>query len=374
MRIYLSPPSLGDAEVRLVVEAIESNWIAPLGPQVDSFEEELATRCGVAEVAALASGTAAIHLALLLAGVGPGDRVICPTLTFVASVNPVLYVGASPVFVDCHAATWTLDSGLLEEELRSGARAGTLPKAVIAVDLYGQCADYGKIEPLCRDYGVALIEDAAEALGSSAYERPAGSFGDFGVLSFNGNKIVTTSGGGALLSDDVTAISRARSLASQAREPAPHYEHAEPGYNYRLSNILAAVGRGQLMGLEPKVAARRDVFSRYHKALSALPGISFMPEAPYGISNRWLTTLTIDPGEFGATREDVRLALEREDIESRPLWKPMHLQPLYDKAHCVGGRVAAALFQNGLCLPSGSTLTPTEIERITETIAMQHRL
>ncbi len=287
--ILLSPPHLGEAEAALLADAVAGNWIAPLGPHVDAFEAELAARCGVGAAAALSSGTAGLHLALLLAGVEPGDRVVCSTLTFVASANPIRYVGAVPVFVDSHPQTWTLDPDLLEHELRSSARRRRLPKAVVAVDLYGQCADYARIEPLCRDYGVKLIEDAAESLGATANDRAAGSFGDFGVLSFNGNKIITTSGGGALLADDAGAIARARHLASQAREPAPHYQHSEMGFNYRLSNLLAAVGRGQLRYLADRVAARRAVFDRYRIGLGGLPGIEFMPEASYGTSTRWLT-------------------------------------------------------------------------------------
>jgi len=340
---------------------------------VDGFETELAEQCGVAAAAALSSGTAAIHLALLLAGVGPGDEVICPTLTFVASANPIRYVGAAPVFVDSDPLTWDLDPDLLEGELESRASVGRLPKAVIVVDLYGQCADYGRIEAICQRYDVLLIEDAAEALGSTAFGRPAGSFGSFGILSFNGNKIMTTSGGGALLSNDSGAITRARFLASQARDPAPHYEHSEVGYNYRLSNVLAAIGRGQLGTLDEKVKARRRNFDQYVAGLGDLPGIEFMPEAPYGISNRWLTTLTIDPDLFGATREEVRLELEFHDIESRPLWKPMHLQPLYESYPMIGGSVSERLFENGLCLPSGSGLTEAQQDRIVEIVRSLHR-
>ena len=277
---------------------------------MDAFERELAERCGVAACAALSSGTAAVHLALLLAGVGPGDEVLCSTLTFAASVNPVCYLGGTPVLVDCDAATWNIDPGLLEMELEARAGEGRLPKAVVAVDLYGQCADYGRIEAMCERHGVVLIEDAAEALGATAYGRPAGSYGRFGVLSFNGNKIITTGGGGALVSDDVEGIARARFFATQARDPAPHYQHSQIGFNYRLSNLLAAVGRGQLRTLDQRVEARRANFARYTAGLGDLPGITFMPEAPYGTSIRWLTALTIDPDAFGASREEVRLALE----------------------------------------------------------------
>ncbi len=363
-RIYLSPPDIGQVERDLVTDAFDSNWVAPLGPHVDAFERELAERCGVADAAALGSGTAALHLALLLAGVGPGDDVVCPSLTFVATANPITYLGARPVFIDSDPSTWTLDPDLLETEFETRARHGDLPSAVITVDLYGQCADYGRIESICRRYDVALIEDAAEALGAMAFERPAGSFGECGVLSFNGNKIITTSGGGALVSDDVDAIARARFLASQARDPAPHYQHSEIGYNYRLSNLLAAVGRGQLETLDKRVETRRRNFDRYVSGLGGLPGIDFMPEAEYCSSNRWLTTLTVDPAAFGATREEVRLELERHNIESRPLWKPLHLQPLFEGEPMIGGAVAEGLFDDGLCLPSGSSLTSAQLDQV----------
>jgi dTDP-4-amino-4,6-dideoxygalactose transaminase len=363
-RIFLSPPHMGTDELRLLEEAFRSNWIAPLGPHVDAFERELAAAVGVAHAAALSSGTAALHLALLLLGVEAGDEVLCSDLTFAASANAVTYVGARPVFVGCDAATWTLDPDLLEEELAAAARRGRLPAAVIAVDLYGQCADYERIGAACEHHGVPLVEDAAEALGASYQGRPAGAFGRFGVFSFNGNKIITTSGGGMLVSDDGEAIARARYLASQARDPAPHFEHSEIGFNYRLSNLLAAVGRGQLRVLEERVRARRRNFARYVELLGGLPGVAFMPEAPYGRCNRWLTCLTIEPALFGATREDVRRALEAEDIESRPVWKPMHLQPVFRDCRVVGGAVGARLFESGLCLPSGSSLADADLERV----------
>ncbi len=372
-RLYLSPPDVGAIERALVAEAFDSNWVAPLGPHVEAFERELAERCGVAACGALSSGTAAVHLALLLSGVGPGDEVLCSTLTFAASVNPVRYVGGIPVFIDADRASWNLDPDLLESELEAREKRGRPAKAVVAVDLYGQCADYGRIEGLCERHDVVLIEDAAEALGSTAFGRPAGSFGRLGVLSFNGNKIVTTGGGGALLSDDAEAIARARFLSTQARDPAPHYEHTQIGFNYRLSNVLAAIGRGQLQTLDRRVEARRANFARYVAGLGDLPGIEFMPEARYGVSNRWLTTLTIDPNAFGATREDVRLALEADDIESRPLWKPMHLQPVYAGCRVVGGNVAESLFDRGLCLPSGSSLTRAQHERVVAIIRGVHR-
>jgi dTDP-4-amino-4,6-dideoxygalactose transaminase len=363
-RIYLSPPHLSGHERELVAEAFDSNWIAPLGPMVDAFERELAAAVEVGHAAALSSGTAALHLALRLLGVGPGDEVLCPTLTFAGTAFPVVYEGARPVFLDVHPETWTLDPALLAAELERRARAGRLPAAVVTVDLYGQSADQAPILAACAAHGVPVVEDAAEALGASYRGRSVGGFGRFGVFSFNGNKVLTTSGGGALVSDDGEAIARARKLASQAREPVVHYEHRELGFNYRLSNLLAAVGRGQLRVLGERVAARRRTFERYREALADLPGIGFMPEAPYGRSSRWLTCVTIDPGAAGVDREAVRLALEAADVEARPLWKPMHLQPVFAGCETVGGAVAERLFERGLCLPSGSSLTDADRERV----------
>ncbi len=367
-RIYLSPPHMSGAELELLRDAFESNWIAPLGPQVDAFEGEFAGVIGVDHAAALSSGTAALHLALLLLGVGPGDEVFCSDLTFAATAFAITYVGATPVFIDCDRESWNMDPGLLAVALEDRARMGKLPKAVIVVDLYGQSAHWAPILAACDRYGVPVIEDAAEALGATYRGRPVGGFGRFGVFSFNGNKIITTSGGGMLVSEDGEAIARARKLASQAREPAPHYEHAEIGFNYRMSNLLAAVGRGQLRVLVERVEARRRVFSWYRELLGDLPGLEFMPEAEYGRATRWLTCLTIDPDEFGATREDVRLALEAENIESRPVWKPMHLQSVFEGCEVVGGRVSKELFELGLCLPSGSAMERASVERVVETV------
>jgi len=367
-RTYLSPPHLGHQELTLMQDALLSNWIAPLGPHVDAFEQEFARAVGVGHAAAVSSGTAALHLALRLLGVGPGDEVLCSTLTFCASANPILYEKATPVFLDADPATWNLDPGMLRDELRAASRRGKLPAAVIVVDLYGQCADYEPILNECRRFEVPVIEDAAEALGATYRGKKAGAFGQFAAFSFNGNKIITTSGGGMLVSDDEALVARARFLASQARDPATHYEHSQLGFNYRLSNLLAAVGRGQLRCLEERVTARRRNFALYQTALGDLPGIAFMPEAPYGRSTRWLTCLTIDPRRFGATREQVRLALEAENIESRPVWKPLHLQPLFTGYRCRGGAVAERLFEDGLCLPSGSSLTDAERERVIVTV------
>jgi len=360
---------MGTDEFELLREAFESNWIAPLGPHVDAFEREFADIVGVNHAAALSSGTAALHLALVLLGVGPGDEVFCSDLTFAATAFAITYVGAKPVFLDCDRETWNMDPSLLEEVLAERTRRNRLPKAVIVVDLYGQSADWDPILDACGRYAVPVIEDAAEALGASYRGRPVGSFGRFGVFSFNGNKIITTSGGGMLVSDDGDAVAKARKLASQAREPAPHYEHAEIGYNYRMSNLLAAVGRAQLRVLDDRVGARRLVFSRYRELLGDLPGIEFMPEAGYGRSSRWLTCLTVDPGEFGADRKDVRLALEAENIEARPVWKPMHLQPVFEGCEVYGGAVGERLFNSGLCLPSGSNLTRIEQGRVARTVS-----
>ena len=372
-RVYLSPPHMSGHELALLREAFESNWIAPLGPHVDAFEGELADAVGVAHAAALSSGTAALHLALRLLGVGPGDEVLCPTLTFAGSAFPIVHQGARPVFVDAHPETWTLDPDLLAEGLERRRRGGRLPKAVITVDLYGQPCHHDEILAACAEHGVPVIEDAAEALGSRYQGRPVGGFGRFGVFSFNGNKILTTSGGGALVSDDGAAIERVRKLAAQAREPASHYEHREVGFNYRLSNLLAAVGRGQLRVLEERVAARRRTFRLYREALEDLPGLAFLEEAPDGRSNRWLTCLTVDPEAFGADRETIRRALEAEDIEARPVWKPMHLQPVFAGCEVVGGGVAEGLFERGLCLPSGSDLSDEDRARVVEGVRAARR-
>jgi dTDP-4-amino-4,6-dideoxygalactose transaminase len=366
-RIYLSPPHMGSTERELLLEAFDSNWIAPLGPQVDAFERELADCVGVREAAALSSGTAGLHLALLLLGVQPGDEVIVSDLTFVATVNAVRYLGATPILVDAGADTWTIDPNLLNDALEDRLRRGKRPRAVITVDLYGQCADYDRIASVCARYDVPIIQDASEALGAFYRGRPAGGQGVLGVFSFNGNKILTTSGGGMLVSDRAELISAARQLASQARDPAPHYEHSRVGYNYRLSNLLAAVGRGQLRVLGERVAARRANFDYYRQTLGGLEGWSFMPEAPYGVGTRWLTCVTLSP-EARVDRETVRLALERANIESRPLWKPMHMQPVCAGLPVYGGGVGRRLFEIGLCLPSGSNLSNEQRQLVAEVI------
>lgn len=363
-RVYLSPPHVGELEEQYVADAFGSNWIAPLGPHVEAFEREFCETVGSGGAVALSSGTAALHLALVDAGVGPGDEVAVSTFTFAASANPVCYVGATPVFIDSERTSWNMDPALLAEFLETRARRNRLPRAVILVHLYGQSADIAPVAAACAEHGVLLIEDAAEALGATYRKRHPGVFGRCGAFSFNGNKIITTSGGGMLVSHDPALIAHVRKLASQAREPAPHYEHGEVGYNYRLSNVLAAIGRAQLTRLEARVAARRANFAFYREALGDLPGIAFMPEAPWGRHTRWLTTLTVDPGAFGASREDLRLALEAENIEARPLWKPMHCQPVFTGCERVGGDVAESLFREGLCLPSGSNLSDPDRERV----------
>jgi dTDP-4-amino-4,6-dideoxygalactose transaminase len=353
-RIYLSPPHLTGRELELLKDAIDSNWVAPLGPHVDAFEQELAAQAGVGHAVALSSGTAALHLALVVLGLGAGDEIACSSLTFSASANPIRYVGATPVFVDADPSTWTLDPELLERAL-----AERPIKAVVAVDLYGQCCDYDPIRALCDAQGVPLVQDAAESLGATYKDAASGGQGDVAVFSFNGNKIITTSGGGALLSDDGAKIAHARKLSTQARDPAPHYEHTELGFNYRLSNLLAAVGRAQLEALPERVEARRRINARYRELL---PGVEFMPEAAYGRSNCWLTCILVDEPER------VRQALGAEDIEARPLWKPMHLQPVFRDAPMYGGDVSARLFGHGLCLPSGSALSDADQDRVVEVV------
>ena len=367
-RIYLSPPHMSGLEQQYVQAAFASNWVAPLGPNVDAFEAEFGAAVGAPYALALSSGTAALHLALLHLGIGPGDEVAVSTLTFAASVNPILYVGARPVFIDSETASWNMDPQLLADFLAERARQKRLPKAVILVHLYGQSGDIAPILALCEQYDVPLLEDAAEALGATYRGQSPGTLGRAGIFSFNGNKIITTSGGGMLVSADKALIDHARKLATQAREPAAHYEHTEVGYNYRLSNVLAGIGRGQLQVLDERVAACRRNFAYYQAALGDCPGVRFMPEAPWGTHTRWLTTLTIDPAQFGADREAVRLALEAENIEARPLWKPMHLQPVFAGYESVGGDVAAGLFAQGLCLPSGSDLMAADLERVTAVV------
>lgn len=367
-RIYLSPPHMSGKEREYMLDAFDSNWIAPLGPHVDAFEEEFGSYVGVNNALALSSGTAGLHLALILCGVGAGDTVLCPTLTFAATANAIHYCGASPVFIDSESKSWNMCPNLLEEELRESANKGRVPKAVIVVHVFGQSADMKAIMRICDEFGVPVIEDAAESLGATYEDVHTGTIGDFGVYSFNGNKIMTTSGGGMLVSRDKGAINKARYLSTQAREPVVHYEHREIGYNYRLSNVLAAIGRGQLAAMPDKIASRRKIFNRYVDGLSNLAGISFMPEAEYGVSNRWLSIINIDSGKFGLTPDVLRKELENHNIESRPVWKPMHLQPVFSASKFVGGDIAENIFSTGLCLPSGSGLKKDDQERVIDKI------
>jgi dTDP-4-amino-4,6-dideoxygalactose transaminase len=367
-RIFLSPPDTTAEERELLLDAFDSNWIAPLGPHVDAFERELAARVGVTDAAALSSGTAALHLALLLLGVEPGDQVIVPTLTFVATANAACYVGAEPVFVDSDPADWNVDANLVAADLYARARQGRKPAAVISVDLLGGCPDYDVLTAACEDLDIPLIEDAAEGLGASYRGRPAGAFGICATFSFNGNKIITTSGGGMLVSNSPEFVARARYLSTQAREPVAHYEHVEVGYNYRLSNLLAALGRGQLRGLDRRIQQRKAINERYRAAFDGIAGIEMMPFRDEVVPNYWMTCVRIDPEVFGADRERIRLALEQIDAESRPVWKPLHMQPLFKDATVVGGAVAESVFAQGLCLPSGSTLSPSDQDRIVESL------
>lgn len=372
-RIYLSPPHLSGQEGHRIADVLASNWVAPLGPEVEGFEGDFRTYSGGLHAVALSSGTAALHLALQLVGVGPGEEVLISSLTFVASVSPVRHLGGTPVFIDSERVSWNMDPALLAETLDRRARAGKLPRAVVVVHLYGQSADLDPIVESCRQHNVPLIEDAAESLGATYKGRIPGTFGRAGIFSFNGNKIITTSGGGMLITADESLAVHARKLATQARERAAHYEHVELGYNYRLSNLLAAMGRAQFAVLEDRVQARRRNFAFYQQALGDLPGIQFMPEAPWGRHSRWLTTLTVDPVTFGVDRETIRQSLEAENIESRPLWKPMHLQPVFRGSQAIGGRVSEDLFAHGLCLPSGSALTQGQLTRVADLIRQLHR-
>ena len=368
---------MGGKELHFVQEAFASNYIAPYGPMIDAFEHEFAEKIGSPYTLALSSGTAAMHLALQGLNVGPGDEVVASTLTFIGSVSPITFLGGTPVFIDADRETWNMDPELLAEELSVCAKKGKLPKAVIPTDLYGQCADIDRIMEICRPHDIPVIVDSAEALGATYNGRHAGIGAKAAIFSFNGNKIITTSGGGMLISEDKEFIDYARYLSTQARDPYPYYEHSEIGNNYRMSNIVAAIGRGQLRVLDDRVEAKRRIFDYYKQALGDLPGIEFMPEAPYGRSNRWLTVILVNPEEFGVDGETIRLALEAENIEARPVWKPMHLQPVFDSrgqrmegrgrrselrtqnypCRVVGGAVAEDLFERGLCRNDNRKLT-----------------
>lgn len=377
-RIYLSPPHMSGLEQKYVKEAFDTNWIAPLGPHVDEFEKRMAAYAGTKGGAAVNSGTAAIHLALLLLGVTKGDTVFCSTLTFVASANPIVYLGAEPVFIDSEADSWNMSPQALERALHEAKRQNKLPKAVLIVHLYGQSAKMEELLSICRYYGVAVVEDAAESLGTEYKERKSGSMGDFGIYSFNGNKIITTSGGGMLVSNDTESLDRARSLAAQARDPVPYYQHQQTGYNYRMSNILAGVGIAQLGVLDERVAAKRALFVRYKEYLGSLEGIHFAEEIEGSKSNRWLTALTIDESVTGLRASSLIIALEKENIEARHVWKPLHTQPLFKGCayfpHSEEESVSDRLFEQGLCLPSGSGLTEAEQDRVIGVIQTQFKL
>lgn len=368
-KIWLSSPHIGKQEQKFVQEAFDTNWVAPLGPNVDGFEQDLADFLKQGNVAALSSGTAALHLSLILAGVQPGDEVICQSMTFSATANPIAYQHATPIFVDSENDTWNIDPNLLETAIKDRIAKGKKPKAIIPVHLYGMPAKMDEIIAIAQQYDIPLLEDAAEALGSHINGKMCGTFGTMATLSFNGNKIITTSGGGALVCLNKSDADKSRFLATQARDNAPHYQHSHIGYNYRMSNILAGIGRGQMLVLQDRIHTRRHIFTQYQELFNDIEGCT-LPQEPKGyFSNRWLTTVLIDPKQTnGITREDLRLALLAENIESRPLWKPMHLQPIFQDSPYYGNGVSEKLFENGLCLPSGSNLTTEELNRVFECI------
>lgn len=368
-RIHLSVPHMGGEERRFVADAFESNWLSTVGPNVDGFEREIAERLGGGVRAlAVSSGTAALHLILRALGVGRGDRVAVSTLTFAGSVWPVLYLGAEPVFVDSETTSWNVDPELLGEYFREAAKRGALPKAFVAVHLYGQHADLDPILDACRSFGVTLIEDAAESLGATYRGRQTGTVADYSILSFNGNKIITTTGGGAVIARDPAVLARMKKWANQSREPAVEYVHLEYGFNYRMSNVLAGIGRGQLRVLDDRVARRRAIFDRYREAFADLPAIVPQPEAPWGLHTRWLSVFSIDPIEAAVVPADLVRELDREDIEARPVWRPMHMQPVFTGAHTVRGEVAQRLYETGICLPSSSSLSEDSQRRVIEAV------
>jgi len=366
-RIFLSPPHMSGREMHYMKEALDSNWIAPVGPDIDRFEKELASYVGVNDGVAVQSGTAAIHLALSLLGVTKGDTVFCSTFTFIASANPILYLGAEPVFIDSELDTWNMSPFALKRALEIAKQEGNLPKAVIIVNIYGQSAKMDALQLICNFYGVPIIEDAAESLGATYKGKSSGTFGEFGIYSFNGNKIITTSGGGMLVSDNIASIQTARFLATQAKDPAPYYQHSVMGYNYRMSNLLASIGRSQLEQLDNRIETKRHIFRRYFHSLSDLPGVKFMPELENTRSSRWLSTLTIDETIAGVSAFQLLEALSRENIEARLAWKPLHKQPMFKRMRYYSHgheNNAEALFASGICLPSGTSLTEAEQDRV----------
>lgn len=363
-RLFLSPPHMSGREKGYVDEAFASNFIAPVGPQLTRFEQDFSRYLGVDYSVGVSSGTAAIHLVLRVLGIKPGDTVLCSTLTFCASANPVVYQGAEVVFIDADESTWNMDPNLLAEELKESAKRNKLPQAIIAVDALGQCADLDTIETIAKEYGIPVLQDAAESLGSTYKGKPAGSQAWCSTFSFNGNKIITTSGGGMVCTNDKELADRCRYLATQAREPVAHYEHATHGYNYRLSNVLAAIGIGQLEVLPERVLARQQINRWYAEELAGLPGIRMMPVAVYGVPNCWLTTIQVHAEQFGASSEEIRVRLEKDNIESRRVWKPLHQQPAYQGSRIRGGAVSERIFQEGLNLPSGSAMTHADVRRV----------
>jgi dTDP-4-amino-4,6-dideoxygalactose transaminase len=368
-KIWMSSPHMGGTEQQFVKEAFDTNWIAPLGPNVNGFEQDLELFLGEgSHVAALSSGTAGIHLGLVLLGVQPGDEVLCQSMTFSATANPIKYLNATPIFVDSEADTWNMSPELLETAIKDRIAKGKKPKVIMPVHLYGMPAKMQEINIIANRYGIPVLEDAAEALGSSINGKRCGTFADISILSFNGNKIITTSGGGALVSATASVVQDARFLATQARDEAPHYQHSRVGYNYRMSNLCAGVGRGQMQVLADRIASRRAVYNQYTEVLGSKKGVSFCTEPEGYFSNRWLSTILIDSEVAGASREDLRLALEKENIESRPLWKPMHMQPVFEGCAFYGDGTSDRLFKDGLCLPSGSNLSADDMKRVIDVV------
>jgi pyridoxal phosphate-dependent aminotransferase EpsN len=367
-RVFLSAPHMTGNEQNYIAKAFQSNWIAPLGPNVDQFEKDVADYTNVKGSVAVSSGTAALHLALRLLDIGPGDRVFCSSFTFVATANPILYQGGIPIFIDSEPETWNMSPEALLTAFKEADKEKILPKAVIVVHLYGQSAKMDEIMEICNHYQVPVIEDSAESLGALYKNKKSGSMGAFGIYSFNGNKIITTSGGGMLVSNDVKAIEKARFLATQARDKALHYQHSQIGYNYRMSNILAGMGIAQMKAIDERVSQKKAIFRRYCEQFEGMKGISFMPEADGTLHNRWLSTLTIDPGEYEISPEEIVLEMEKENIEARPLWKPLHLQPLFRNyrfyQHSENYCICEGLYQSGICLPSGTGMSETDQQRV----------
>ncbi len=371
-KIYLSPPHLGDQEIEFVKDAFESNWIAPCGPHQEEFENELANYIGIKGALAVSSGTAAIHLALRLLDVGQGDVVFCSSFTFIGSATPILFQGAEPVFIDSDPETWNLSTNALERAFEKAKKINRMPKAVIVVNLYGQSADFDKLKEICDKFQTPIIEDAAESLGATYKGKSSGSLGEFGIFSFNGNKIITTSGGGMLISNDTKALEKARYWSTQARDPVLHYEHSELGYNYRMSNVLAAIGCGQLKLLDQRVQKRREIFQIYYEAFKNTPGVGFMPEASFGKSTRWLTVMTINSKICNSSSQEVIQSLINQNIEARPVWKPLHLQPVFNNVSYFANRpnesFSEEIYDRGICLPSGTNMSNEDQKKIIEII------